>query len=71
MYWNGQYGSASAWTWVKGPENPENAQPFYSLKGCRLSMQQAIAAMIKRKLGRDTFLTPRQQTNLLKKLGSI
>jgi hypothetical protein len=70
LYQNTLYGSASRWVYCKSNSNPEHEDNKFTTKSAaQLSMREAIAAMIKNKLGRDTLLTNRQQMNLLKKLG--
>lgn len=68
LYYNGLHGSAARWTFCKMKSNPANEESPYTTKGAaQISMRDAIIQMIKNKLGRDTLLTQRQQSNLLKK----
>lgn len=68
LYYNGLYGSAARWTFCKTSNDPAIEEKNYTTKGAaQISMRDATVQMIKNKLGRDTLLTQRQQSNLLKK----
>lgn len=72
LYSNNLHGSAARWVYCLSKNDPQYEENKFTTKGAaQLSMRQAIAGMIKNKLGGETLLTNRQQMNILKKLGKV